>query len=93
MGSGGKDSSSTNKTFCSKYVTEVLRMGGVEAVYDLDPSTTTPSKLYRHVQASLGKVITVTPNRLQSWNDSEPKKQKQNNITPKKNDVKGLSFF
>lgn len=94
MGASGKESAMSNKTFCSKYVTDVLRIGGVEAARELDPSTTTPSKLFRHVQASLGKVITVTPNRLQSWTETDPKKQSsKTHVNQKTKEVKGLTFF
>lgn len=40
------DSSSRNRTFCSKYVTELLQMGGV-LDRSVDSRITTPSKLYK----------------------------------------------
>jgi len=37
----------TGGTFCSKYVTELLKVGGVESVNRLNPNIVTPSKLFR----------------------------------------------
>lgn len=50
---------SNSKTFCSRYVTELLQAAGVggDAVQALDPRITTPSKLYKvlkDAQASSG---------------------------------------
>lgn len=52
-------SSSSSRTFCSRYVTELLQMIGL--VPSLDPRITTPSKLYRSLRESskVGIVGTV----------------------------------
>ena len=42
------------RTFCSRYVTEVLRTGNVEAVDGVNPHITTPSKLYRILKEKTG---------------------------------------
>lgn len=40
------------RTFCSRYVVEVLQAGGLEDVSGLNPSITTPSRLYRVLKAA-----------------------------------------
>ena len=53
-----------SKTFCSRYITELLQMGNVggEGIQSLDARTTTPSKLHRILKNSVdvGVVGTVS---------------------------------
>jgi hypothetical protein len=42
---------SSNRTFCSKHCVEVLQLAGVGALVGMDASATTPSALFRALEA------------------------------------------
>jgi hypothetical protein len=46
----------SNRTFCSKQCVEVLQMAGAEAVLGMVGSNTTPSALFRALDANVGEV-------------------------------------
>lgn len=56
---------SPRKTFCSKYVCEVLQMGGVKEVQGQRPETMTPSKLHNLLQRSQRALFGSVPFKLE----------------------------
>lgn len=63
----------TDKTFCSRYVTEALQAGGVECVMPLNSATTTPTKLRNVIQKGSGdKVVACSVPHKQDSLKSQP---------------------
>jgi hypothetical protein len=60
----------SNATFCSKYVTEVLQAGGVEAVKKLNPTITTPSRLLRCLTPATKGMMGSMPMKLRTFEQS-----------------------
>lgn len=62
----------SSRTFCSRYVTELLQMAGL--VTDLDPIITTPSKLFHRLKQSVdvGTIGTVEYKRASLMKDVCP---------------------
>lgn len=52
-------SSGGNSTFCSKYVTDILKAGGIETVQPYQSAIMSPSKLFKQLQADYhGRLVT-----------------------------------
>lgn len=52
--------SSRKRTFCSRYIVDVLQAAGLEEVSGLNPSITTPSRLYKVLKGAglqMGKTV------------------------------------
>lgn len=57
-------SMSRKRTFCSKIITEALKTGGLDEVSHLDPSCTTPSRLFDAVKNSRRFVCGSVPYKI-----------------------------
>lgn len=60
-----RPSHAVGKTFCSKIITEALQAGLLPEVDGLNPSGTTPARLFRRILASPRRVISPPPARMQ----------------------------
>jgi len=59
---------SPDKTFCSKYVTDALKVAGIPEMAPLDSRTTTPSSLFKHIKSTMKSyyIVSATPHKLNS---------------------------
>ena len=60
-----------NKTFCSEHVTKVLQIGGVTETQNLNPSKTSPSRLYKTLSTSNKTCIGSVPYKVNLMENME----------------------